>query len=172
MREHSLFAKKSKCIFMTLSVEYLGHVISAQGVATDPSKLEAIAKWALPKTIKQLCGFLGLTGYYRRFIKGYASISQPLTSLLKKNAFQWNDKATDAFEILKAAMLISPVLSLPNFDKEFVVETDASGMGIGSILQQDGHPIAYLSKTLSPRHQTMSTYEKDLLAVIHALEKW
>ncbi|GJR92359.1 putative mitochondrial protein [Tanacetum coccineum] len=128
MREHNLFVKQSKCVFGTTQVEYLGHVISAQGVSTDPSKIKAMQEWSVPSNLKQLRGFLGLTRYYRRFIKGYTSISQPLTMLLKKNAFQWNPKAEKAFEKLQQAMIQSPVLALPNFDEEFVIEIDASGM--------------------------------------------
>ena len=172
MRENTLFAKKSKCVFGTEQIEYLGHVISAQGVSTDSSKISAMKEWPTPTTLKQLRGFLGLTGYYRRFIKGYADISKPLTVLLKKNAFQWNSAAQQAFEHLKQAMVNSPVLALPNFDEEFVIETDASGFGVGAVLQQKGHPIAYLSKTLAPKHQSLSTYEKELLAVVLALQKW
>ena len=96
-------------------------------------------------------------------------ISQPLTVLLKKNAFQWNPQAQIAFENLKQAMINSPVLALPNFEEEFVIETDASGFGIGAVLQQHGHPIAFLSKTLAAKHQSLSAYEKELLAVVLAL---
>jgi hypothetical protein len=122
--------------------------------------------------VKQLRGFLGLTGYYRRFIKGYAIVSQPLTKLLKKNAFEWNVEAEQAFVKLKEAMMNTPVLGLPNFNKEFVVETDACDIGIGAVLTQDGHPIAYMSKALSPKHKALSTYEKEFLVVLLALEKW
>ncbi|GJY42186.1 retrotransposon-related protein [Tanacetum coccineum] len=172
MRRNQLYAKKSKCVFGTSHVEYLGHVISAEGVATDSNKIKVMQEWPVPTTVKQLRGFLGLTGYYRRFIKNFASISRPLTMLLKKNAFGWNNEAQISFEQLKQAMISAPVLSLPNFDQPFIVETDASGVGLGAVLQQNGHPIAYLSKTLSAKHQALSTYEKEFLAVLLALEKW
>ena len=172
MRKHQLYAKMSKCVFGTKQVEYLGHVISSVGVSTDPAKIKAMQEWPVPSNVKQLRGFLGLTGYYRRFIKAYASISRPLTLLLKKNGFKWIGEAQVAFDQLKQAMVSAPVLVLPDFEKEFIVETDASGVGIGAVLLQDGHPIAYLSKTLSSKHQLMSTYEKEFLAVILALERW
>ncbi|GJU01293.1 putative mitochondrial protein [Tanacetum coccineum] len=172
MRQHQLFAKLTKCVFGSRQVEYLGHVISDMGVATDPSKIKAMENWHVPTNVKQLRGFLGLTGYYRRFIKAYASLSRPLTLLLKKNGFKWNTEAQSAFDKLKQAMISAHVLALPDFDKEFIVETDASGVGIGAVLIQGGHPIENLSKTLSAKHQLMSTYEKEFLAVILALERW
>ncbi|GKA69210.1 putative mitochondrial protein [Tanacetum coccineum] len=172
MQNNTLFAKRSKCFFAVSQVEYLGHIISAQGVSTDPSKIKAMQKWPTPATLKQLRGFLGLTGYYRRFIKNYASISQPLTALLKKNAFKWNVAAELAYNQLKKAMIEAPMLALPNFDQEFVVETDANGTGIGNVLCKNGHPIAHLSKTLAAKHQSLSTYEKKILPVVAALDKW
>ncbi|GJS74590.1 putative mitochondrial protein [Tanacetum coccineum] len=172
MKEHSLFAKMSKCHFGVNKVEYLGHFITSEGVVTDPTKIEAMVNWPVPQTVKQLRGFLGLTGYYRRFIRHYAILSKPLTRLLKKNAFEWDESAQIAFTELKQAMTQTPVLALPNFQKTFTVETDASGLGIGAVLQQEGHPIAYLSKTLSSKHQSLSTYEKEFLAVLLAVDKW
>ncbi|XP_071714207.1 uncharacterized protein [Rutidosis leptorrhynchoides] len=118
MRSHTLFAKKTKCVFATSEVEYLGHVISLEGVSTDPTKVEAMVTWPEPKMFKQLRGLLGLTGYYRRFI---------IEDLSRKDAFGWNEEAKRAFEMLKVAMQHAPVLALPNFDDEFVIETDASG---------------------------------------------
>ena len=140
-------------------------------MATDPSKIAAVKEWPVPTTVKQLREFLGLTGYYRRFVKHYGQISKPPIDLLRKNAFHWNESTQQAFEQLKTAMVTAPVLTLPNFSKAFVVETDASGLGIGAVLMQEGHPIAYFSKALSLRHQTLSTYEKELMAVVLVVEK-
>lgn len=154
------------------SVEYLGHFVSQGEVRADPKKIEAMAAWPQPKSLKQLRGFLGLTGYYRRFIRGYASLAAPLTDLLRKDAFIWTENATKAFDILKQALTSAPVLKLPNFEEEFVVETDASNSGIGAILSQQGHPIYYFSKKLSPRKQAASTYTKELLAITESVLKW
>ncbi|GKA24847.1 transposon ty3-I gag-pol polyprotein [Tanacetum coccineum] len=144
MRKNKLFAKKSKCMFGTSHVEYLGHVILAKGVAIDPSKIKAMQEWPIPSNVKKLRGFLGLTSYYKRFIINFAS----------------------------NVMLRALVLALPDFTKSYKVEADASGVGIGVVLQQNGNPIAYMSKTLSLKHQSLSTYKKEFLAVLLALEKW
>ncbi|XP_015161375.1 uncharacterized protein [Solanum tuberosum] len=170
--KHKLCIRQSKCSFGASKVEYLGHVISAEGVATDPKKIEAVKAWPSPKNVKEMRGFLGLTGYYRRFIRHYGVISKPLTDLLKKEGFQWSDKATQAFEKLKEALVSAPVLVLPNNSSVFIVETDACDYGIGAVLMQESHPIAYLSKGLSIRHQGLSVYDKELLALVMAVTKW
>nr|GEV23785.1 hypothetical protein [Tanacetum cinerariifolium] len=172
MRHHKLFSKRIKCVFGTKKVEYLGHVISTKGVATDPSKVKVMSQWPVPINLKQLRGFFRLTGYYKRFIQGYANISKPLTQLLKKNSFIWSDDSQTAFEQLKQAMVRAPVLKLPGFSKEFTLETDALGVGLGAVLLPERYPIAFLSKTLSSKHPLMSTYEKEFLAIVYALEKW
>ncbi|KAE8656433.1 hypothetical protein F3Y22_tig00117000pilonHSYRG00047 [Hibiscus syriacus] len=169
---NQLFAKFSKCFFGQNQVEYLGHIISAAGVATAPSKVEAMKNCPLPKSLKSLRGFLGLTGYYRRFIKDYGAISKPLTQMLKTDNFQWTSAAVTAFEELKRAMSSVPVLALPDFSKNFCLETDASSGGIGVVLSQNDRPIAYLSKALSPRNSSISIYEREYLAIILAVSKW
>ena len=117
-------------------------------------------------------GFLGLTGYYRHFIKGYDVIAKPLTDLLKKGAFQWTDKTQTTFVHLKEAIMTAPVLTLPNFDLTFVVESDASHESIGAVLSQGNKPIAYFSKGLGPKHQVLSVYEKEMMVVLVIVKKW
>ncbi|KAF7140896.1 hypothetical protein RHSIM_Rhsim06G0107000 [Rhododendron simsii] len=149
LREHQLFAKMSKCAFGQQQVEYVGHVITCQGVAADPAKIDSMLSWPRPPSIKVLRGFLGLTGYYRRFIKDNGKICQPLNMLLRKDAFGWSEVADLAFINLQTAMSTTPVLTLPNYTKPFVLECDASGTGVGAVLMQEGRPIAYYSKTVS-----------------------
>lgn len=172
MRLHSLKAKHSKCTFGGDRVEYLGHIITGAGVSTDPQKIQAVRDWPTPVNVKQLRGFLGLAGYYRRFIKGFGTIAKPMTDLLRKDAFSWQEPAQIAFETLKAALSTAPVLALPDMTKVFVIETDASAKGLGAVLMQDNHPIAFISKALSIRQQALSVYEKELLAIIMAVKQW
>lgn len=172
MTYHQLYAKASKCVFEIPKIEYLGHFISANGVETDPRKIKAVQNWPIPLTLKALRSFLGLAGYYRKFIRGYAHISRPLTDLLKKGAFKWSPEAEQAFINLKGALVTAPVLAIQDFSKIFEVETDASTVGIGAVLMQEAHPIAYISRTLGPKSQLLLVYEKELLALVFVVQKW
>ncbi|KAE8701941.1 hypothetical protein F3Y22_tig00110503pilonHSYRG00217 [Hibiscus syriacus] len=163
---------KDKFPIPVTQVVYLGHIISTSGVSTDPSKVAAMKDWPVPKSLKSLHGFLGLTGYYRLFIKGYGTISKPLKQLLKKDIFKWTEEALLAFEKLKYAICEAPVLALPDFDKCFYLEIDASSGGIRVVLSQDESPIAYLSKALSPRHAALSINEREYLAILLVASKW
>ena len=177
LKKNQLYIKKSKCAFARSSVEFLGHMVSAKGVQMDERKVSAIVNWPTPRTLKEVQSFLGLAGYYRRFIPQFAEIARPLSQLAKKSVvFSWTSECTKAFQVLKTALQQAPVLRLPDFEKRFVVATDASKHAIGGVLSQqfeDGmHPVAYFSKTLGKHELNWSTYEKELFAIKMALEKW
>ncbi|XP_061343150.1 uncharacterized protein LOC133289269 [Gastrolobium bilobum] len=153
------------------SLEYLGHIISIDGVGPDPEKIRAMVAWPCPASIKQLRGSLGLTGFYRRFVHRYASIAAPLMDLLKKDAFVWSPAVQEAFDQLKLAMTNTPVLALPDFSVPFTLETDASVSSMGAVLLQHGHPIDYFSKTFCGKLQSSSTYVRELHAIVEAIKK-
>lgn len=163
--------KMSKCTFAARSISYLGHVISSEGVQTDPQKVSAVVTWPTPKNTKELRSFLGLAGYYRKFVKHFGIISKPLTNLLKKNiTFCWTQEHDTTFQCLKTTLSQAPVLALPDFSKQFILETDACAAGIGAVLMQAGHPLAFVSKALGPKTRGLSTYEKEYLAILMAVE--
>jgi hypothetical protein len=167
-----LYVRQEKCSFGQLRVNYLGHVIDRDGVAVDPDKIQAMLAWSRPQTLKALWGFLGLTGYYRKFIQQYDIIARPLTQLLKKDAFGWNEEAEGSFSWLKEAMTKASVLALPDFSQQFIIECDASGFGIKAVLMQVQRPIAYFSQALHGCNLTLSTYEKEMLALVTSIHKW
>lgn len=140
-------------------------------MTTDPKKIMAMVEWPTPKTIKELKGFLGLTGYYRKFVKGYGMISKPLTELLKKNGSEWSDRAKTAFNALKEAIAQAPILALPDFTKSLILETDAYDTGVGVVLVQKGRAIAFLGQALAPKQLGLSIYDKELIAVLMAVNK-
>jgi hypothetical protein len=161
------------CVFCSKSVSYLGHVISSQGVATNQSKNFDIAGWPSPQNTKELHSFLGLAGYYRKFVRNFGIISQPLNDLLKKGVlFLWTSVHEKAFQTLKQALMTTPVLAIPDFSKPFIIETDASDVGIGVVLMQGGHPLAFLSKAFGPKFRGLSTYEKEYMAILVAVQHW
>lgn len=153
-------------------MEYLGYVISDAGVATDPEKIRAVREWPTPTNITELRGFLGLAGYYRRFIQNFGVICRPMFDSLKKMGFKWEEKQQQSFDEIKSRLAQAPVLALLDFTQPFILEADASGSGIGAVLMQGGRPIAYISKAIGPRAAGYSTYDKEALAILEALKKW
>jgi len=135
--------KLSKCKFAKQSITYLGHVVSVARVSTDPSKVQVIQDWPMPKIVKEVRGFLGLARYYRKYVRHFGIIAKPLTQLLCKDApFEWIEVHTAAFQSLKQALSTAPCLALPDFTVPFHIETDACATGIGVVLTQNGHPLA------------------------------
>ena len=129
-------------------------------------------EWPTPSSVRALRGFLGLAGYYQRFIKDFSSIAAPLTALLKKDAFHWSPKADVAFKALQHALTSEPILTLPDFSKRFLVECDASGSGISAVLHQDSGAIAFFSRALPPRHRGLAAYESKLIGLAQAVRHW
>jgi hypothetical protein len=171
LKEQQLYAKPSKCFFGVKEVEYLGHIISHEGVKVDPKNIKAMMDWSIPKTLKNLRGFLGLTGYYCKFVWNYGRIATPLTTLNKKDAFSWPPEENKAFEQLKEVMCKAPVLTTPDSTKTFIVECDASRNGIGVVLMQEGRPLAFESRPIKGNDLHKPIYEKEMMAILHALKK-
>lgn len=152
LRENQFKVNQKKCAFGRQQVEYLGHIISIHGVAADPQKVRSVVDWPIPRNMKGVKGFLGLTGCYHRFIANYGQTAKLFAELTKKDGFQWNQNALTTFESLKRVVTLTPVLVLPNFAIPFEVECDASGKGVGAVFMQQKHPIAFFSKALSIKH--------------------
>ena len=138
----------------------------------DENKVKAVLTWPIPKSVRALRGFLGLAGYYRHFIKDYGLIAAPLTRLLKKEGFLWDEAALSAFRALQTALSTAPVLHLPDFSTPFVVECDASGSGFGTVLHQGSGPIAFFSRPIAPRHAKLAAYERELIGLVQAVKHW
>ncbi|CAI7914655.1 unnamed protein product, partial [Closterium sp. NIES-53] len=177
LRRELLYAKQSKCEFFLPEVEFLGHVISASGIRTDPKKITAVQDWIAPTSVKELQSFLGFANYYRRFVQGYASIASPLTDLLRKGVeYVWGPAQQQAFEQMKQSLTSSPTLSYPDPTRPYVVVTDASDQAIGAVLLQDQgrglQPIAYESHKLRGAELNYPIHDKEALAIIDAYKVW
>ena len=172
LSERNFLLRQSKCLFAQNQLNYLGHIISTQGVAPNPDKVAAMLAWPIPTSPTTLHDFLGLTSFYSKFIKRYAAIALPLTSLLRKDQFCWSPEAQQAFQHLKQVMTQAPILATPNFLLPFTIETDKSGYAKGVVLLQEDHPIAYYSKVLCPQLQRASTYVSELHAITSSVKKW
>ncbi|KAG8474923.1 hypothetical protein CXB51_031618 [Gossypium anomalum] len=166
LRDKQLYAKFSKCEFWLREVSFLGHVVSASGIRVDPNKISAILNWKPPRNITEVRSFLGLAGYYRRFVKGFSMIATPMTKLLQKEVkFEWTEKCQKSFDQLKTYLTEAPVLVQPESGKEFVIYSDASLLGLGCVLMQEGRVIAYASRQLKPHEKNYPTHDLELAAI-------
>jgi hypothetical protein len=173
LRDHRLYAKLSKCEFWLREIKFLGHTISQDGVSVDPEKVQEVMNWKPPTTVRQIRSFLGLAGYYRRFIPDFSRIAKPMTELLKKGVkYEWRQKCEDAFHTLRQHLTTAPVLAQPDNTKPFEVYCDAFGTGLGCVLMQDNRVIAYAFRALRPHEQNYPTHDLELAAVVHALKIW
>ena len=173
LREKQLYAKFNKCEFWLDQVVFLGHIVSGEGIKVDPKKIEAILNWEPPKNVPELRSFLGLAGYYRRFVKGFSIIAAPLTKLLRKHVeYKWIEACQSSFEELKVKLTTTPVLASPSGTGGFVVYSDASYQGLGCVLMQHGRVIAYASRQLRPYEISYPTHDLELAAVVFALKIW
>ncbi|WVZ76220.1 hypothetical protein U9M48_024209 [Paspalum notatum var. saurae] len=171
LREHKLYAKLKKCEFWIDEVPFLGHIISKGGIAVDPRKISAITNWEVPQTPKEVRGFLGLAGYYRRFIENFSKTAKPMTSLLEKDAaFKWTADRQAAFDELKRRLTTAPVLTLPDQQKKFTVYCDASRDGLGCVLMQEGKVVAYGSRQLRKHEVNYPTHDLELADLVYALK--
>jgi hypothetical protein len=173
LRDHKLYAKFSKCEFWLDSVKFLGHTISQNGISMDPSKVQEVMDWKPPKSVHQIRSFLGLVGYYRRFILDISRIAKPMTELLKKGVkFVWSEECDKTFHTLREHLTSAPVLTQPDMSKAFEVFCDASGTGLGCVLMQENRVVAYASLALRPHEKNYPTHDLELAAVVHALKLW
>ena len=174
LRAANLKIKPRKCRLLCSQVRFLGHIVSGDGIATDPAKVQAVREWPVPKSVKALKSFLGFASYYRRFIRDFAKISSSLHALLEKDAaFVWLPKHQDAFDKLRLTFCTAPVLAFPDFAKPFVLDTDACTSGLGAVLSQVGndgleHPVAYISRSLTKSERNYNITRLELLAVVWA----
>ncbi|GJX73962.1 putative reverse transcriptase domain-containing protein [Tanacetum coccineum] len=163
LKKEKLYAKFSKCEFWISKVQFLGHVIDSRGIHVDPAKIESIKDWATPKTPTEIRQFLGLAGYYRRFIEGFSKIAKSMTKLTQKGIkFDWGEKEENAFQLIKQKLCSAPILALPEGSEDFVVYCDASHKGLGAVLMQREKVIAYASRQLKVHEKNYTTHDLEL----------
>ena len=173
LRKEKLYGKFSKCEFWLEEISFLGHMVSKGGISVDPEKIKAITDWPIPRNVTEVRSFLGLAGYYRKYVENFSKVARPMFKLLKKGIrFQWNERHTIAFEELKKRLTTAPVLAMPDCSKPFEVYCDASFEGLGCVLMQEGKVIAYASRQLRPHEVNYPVHDIELAAVIFALKLW
>ena len=172
LKNVGLKLQPDKCEYLRPELEYIGHLITTDGVKPNPEKIKAVKEFRIPANVTEIQSFLGLAGYYRKFIKNFSHKAKPLTDLTKKdNPFKWLKKHQEAFENLKEILCTAPVLRFPDYKKEFTLITDASNVRLEAVLSQDGHPCCFISRTLNGAEQNYSTSEKELLAIVWATQR-
>jgi hypothetical protein len=170
LRDNQLYVKFSKCGFWLKEVAFLGHIIIDRGIKVDPGKISEILNWKQPTDVSKIRSFLGLAGYYRRFIKGFSKIVKPLTSLLEKGKeFKWDEACQKCFDELKERLTTEPMLIMSDIHKGFDVYCDASHLGLGCVLMQEGKVIVYASRQLQKQEKNYPTHDLELVVVVHAL---
>ncbi|WMV46041.1 hypothetical protein MTR67_039426 [Solanum verrucosum] len=173
LQDHQLYAKFSKCEFWLRTVAFLGHIVSSMGIKVDLKKIDVVKNWPRPLTRTDIRIFLGLAGYYRRFVEGFSSIASPLTTLTQKKAkFVWLEVCEKSFQELKDKLTSASVLTLPESTNGFVVYCDASRVGLGCVLMQHGKVIAYASRQLKVHEKNYPTHDLELAAVVFVLKIW
>ncbi len=185
LRKANLMMKLKKCKFLEQNIEFLGHIVGKDGIKVDPAKIEKVKDLKIPTTVREVRSILGLCSYYRKFVKDFSKIAKPLNELLKKNKdnkeknpkIEWNEERQEAFEILKQKLIEAPILQSPNFNKEFILITDASGIGLGAVLSQLNNEgkevvIAYASRTLNETEKRYSNSDRECLAIVWAIRYW
>ncbi|MCO5570946.1 hypothetical protein L7F22_024676 [Adiantum nelumboides] len=173
LRERKWYAKMEKCVFAVPEVEFLGFIVTADGLKVDPKKVEAVVNWPVPRSTSNVREFVGFAQYLRRSIKDFSLILAPVTDTTKGSQnFKWTPEAQKAFEEIKVVITTLPVLKLPEFDKPFEIHADASCIALGVVLMQEGKPVAYISKKFSDREKRWATHEQDMYAVVYCLDQW
>ena len=173
LRERSYMLSLANVIFWLKEVSFLGHIVSSEGIRVDPTKIEVVVNWKPPRNVTEVRIFLGLAGYYRIFVRGFSIIASPLTKLLRKGVkFEWSDKCQNSFEQLKEMLVEALVLTQPTSGKEYTLYSDASRIGLGCVLMQDGKIVAYASRQLKTYEQNYPTHDLELAAVVFALKIW
>jgi hypothetical protein len=173
LRDNQLYATFSKCDFWLKEVAFLGHIVTDGGIKVDPGKISEILNWKQPKDVSKIKSFLGLAGYYKRFIEGFSKLVKPLTSLLEKGKeFKWDEACQNCFEELKNRLTTTPILVMPDIHKGFDVYCDVLHLGLGCVLMQEGKVIAYASRQLRKHEKNYPTHDLELADVVHALKIW